>query len=275
MGMMKVMTGLVKMGGPYIHPHWRQLCYWALQYGYVPYKKIDDMTEEVEEWLCERNSLGGPLGEDYYMDELYIATTEFMSEEWHEPKTVQSVEQWVRNGNWMEGRSGDGCTKIIIVDGKPTRSRRMKTIEGITSSDARVCAELKTSYTETMQVMQKAESGKIRPVVKTGNRVNRKMNFLSHVLEAGFNGSRASTLFAGTAGNEEIDSNLIEAVRDETTWKVPLDQGNFDKRQTRVSITVVLKAVWDYILRRCRNNRILRQCGVLCGTPSLAREPML
>lgn len=51
----------------------------------------------------------------------------------------------------------------------------------------------------------------------------------------------ASTLFAGTAGNAEIDNNLKEAVRDETTWKVPLDQGNFDKRQTGVSSNVSLQ----------------------------------
>jgi len=94
--------------------------------------------------------------------------------------------------------------------------------------------------------MQKAESGKIRPLVKTGNKVNRKMNYLSHILEAGFSGSLTSTLFAGSAGNEKINSKIIDAVRDETTWKLPLDQGNFDKRQTRVSVAVVLKAVWDY-----------------------------
>lgn len=92
MAMCKIMTGLMKMGGPFIHPHWRQLCYWELQYGYVPYKQMDSMKQEVEEWLCHRNSLGGPLGEDEYMDELYHATQQFMSEEWKVPKKVQSGE---------------------------------------------------------------------------------------------------------------------------------------------------------------------------------------
>ncbi|KAE9542277.1 hypothetical protein AGLY_003404 [Aphis glycines] len=70
-----------------------------------------------------------------------------------------------------------------------------------------------------------------------------KMNYLSHVLEEGFKGSLSSTLFAGTTRKEEIDNDIIEAVRDDTTWKVPLDQGNFDKRQTRASVVVVMKAV--------------------------------
>jgi hypothetical protein len=75
-----------------------------------------------------------------------------------------------------------------------------------------------------MQVMQKAESGKIRPVVKTGNKVNRKMNYLSHVLEDGFRGSRTSTLFAGNRVNEDIDNDIIGAVQDNTTRSRQLRQ---------------------------------------------------
>lgn len=57
------------------------------------------------------------------------------------------------------GRSGDGDT--IDIDGKPVRSRRMKTAEVVTASDAQISRELRTAYREMMQVMQKAESGKI------------------------------------------------------------------------------------------------------------------
>lgn len=147
--MLKNMTGLMKMGGPFIHPHWRQLCYWELQYGYVPYKKMQDMHPEVLEWLCERNALGGPLGEDEYMDELYSATQELMAEEWHCPKQVLPVKDWLKNGRWMEGRSGDGDTTVIDIDGRPTRSRRMKTVEGINTSEEQIANELITPYRET------------------------------------------------------------------------------------------------------------------------------
>jgi hypothetical protein len=136
---------------------------------------------------------------------------------WHKPKQVLGVGDWVKNGKWMEGRSGDGGTTIIDIDGKPVRSRRMKTVEGVTNTDEQIALELVTPHREMMQVMQMAESGKIRPAVKIGNKVNRKMNYLSHVLEAGFRGSMASTLFAGSAGNEKIDNDIVEAVRDDST----------------------------------------------------------
>lgn len=115
-----------------------------------------------------------------------------------------------------------------------------------------------------MYVMQKAESGKVRAVVKTGNAVSRKMNYLSHLLEVGLYGSMASTLFAGATGNESIDLDLIRAVRDESPWKVPLDQSNFDKRQTKSSIAVVLLAVWDHFLEKIgKNEDVERVWGAL------------
>jgi hypothetical protein len=102
------------------------------------------MCQEVEEWLCEQNALGGPLGEDDYMDELYLATQEFMKEQWHVPSTLVPVKEWVRNGKWMEGRSGDGTTTVISIDGKPVHSRRMKIFEGIISTDDNIAIELLT-----------------------------------------------------------------------------------------------------------------------------------
>lgn len=246
----KAMTGLMKMGVPYIHLHWRALCFWELQYGYVPYKEEEEMVPEIQEWLCEENALGGLLGEDRYLDLMYEEARKFMAREWRVPREIKTIKEWVATGHWMEGRSGDGATTVIGIDGKPKRSRRMKTVDGVFTPDAMVELELVTAAREQMYVIQKAESGKIRPVVKTGNAVNRKMNYLSHVLEVGLYGSMASTLFAGVTGNEDIDVDLINAVRDSSTWKVPLDQGSFDKRQTKSSIAVVLLAVWDHILEK-------------------------
>ena len=56
------------MGGPRISPYWREMCYWEIGYGFVEYVDVDHMIAEVKRWLCEENWLGGPLGEDRYLD---------------------------------------------------------------------------------------------------------------------------------------------------------------------------------------------------------------
>lgn len=52
----------------------------------MPFKEDSEMIPEVEEWLCEENALGGPLGEDRYLDKMYEEARKFMAQEWKVPK---------------------------------------------------------------------------------------------------------------------------------------------------------------------------------------------
>ena len=216
-------TGLLKMGGRKISPYWREMCYWEIGYGFVEYVEIDKMTQEVRRWLCDENVLVGPLWEDAYMDMLFTEVQNFMSTEFKTPHKIPTVKEWVMTGKWMEGKAGTGGNVAVTIDGKRKLSVRTKPAEGVLISDSDVEMDLKTLGRERMVVLEKSEPGKIRSVVKTGNAVNRKMNYLSTILEDGLHGSRLSTLFAGEGGNEDIDMDLIIAVRDENLWKVPLD----------------------------------------------------
>ena len=247
---LKAQTGLMKMGGANISPYWRQFCYWELAYGYVPYRTIGEMEAAARTWLGEDLVLGGPLGEERYMALLWEEVTRLFTEEWHRPEKTPTIEEWVKTGRWMKGRGGTGGKTAVEVDGKRLISRRMKAVEGVLCSDANVAAGLVRPVRERMVVMQKSEGGKIRPVVKTGDDVNRKMNFLSEWVERGFFGCKLSTLFAGEKGNEEIDLDLIDAVRDASSWKVPLDQGGFDQHQSKYSIAVVLHAMGVFLRGR-------------------------
>lgn len=115
-------------------------------------------------------------------------------------------------------------------------------------------------------------------MVKTRDKVNRKMNYLSCYLEDGLHGSPLSTLFAGEDGNEMIDLDLVEAVRDEEIWKVPLDQGSFDERQSKVSIAVAMMAIGDGLQREGMNNdgqqvwRALWDSLFVCGADVMWAE---
>lgn len=178
------------MGGPNIHPHWREMCYWEIGFGFVEYVDMEDMTEEVERWLWRENPFGGPLGEDLYIDILFEEAVSFMNTEFVLPETIPSVKDCVKTGKWMEGKSGTGGNVSLTIDGKRKLSRKKKPVEGVLHTDYDIEKELVTSGKEQMIVLQKSEPGKIRSVVKTGNHVNRKINYLSSVLEDGLHGSK-------------------------------------------------------------------------------------
>lgn len=243
-------TGFLKMGGLRITPYWREFCYWELAYGFVPYKKEEELEPEIVKWLAEPLVLGGPLGEERYLDMLEDEAIGFFETEWHMPRRVLGIMEWLSTGKWMEGKSGTGDTIRIQVEGRSVRSSRAKPIDGVLRTDAAIAAELITPTRELMVVMQKSEGGKIRPVVKTGNEVNRKMNYLSSVLEVGLHGSPLSTLFAGEKGNELIDYGLIRASRNNSLWKVPLDQGGFDQHQSKPSIERIFRAIGRTVIKR-------------------------
>lgn len=246
-------TVLLKMAGTRVSPYWREQCYRELGYGYVPYKAAEEMGPEARRWLCEDTTLGGPIGEDLYMDMLHDKVRSFMHSELTMPEKQTTIPEWVATGRWMEGKASTGGKIGLAIDGKRKITRRTKPVAGVSMWDPKVMEELITPSREEMFVLQKSESGKVRSVVKTGDKVNRKMNFLSCYLEDGLHGSPLSTLFAGEDGNERIDLDLVAAVRDEETWKVPLDQGSFDERQSKVSIAVTMMAIGDGLVRKGMN----------------------
>lgn len=186
------------------------------------------------------------MGEGAYLKALYDETVAFMQSEWELPTRLPTVEEWVKEGKWMEGKAGTGQKIEIHIGGKKKRVGS-KPVEGVVMSDEAVRNELFTPVREVMKVIQKSETSKIRGVVKTGNAVNRKMNYLSEYLEVGLHGSRLSTLFAGEQANEAIDMDLLTAVRQKDLIKVPLDQGGFDQHQSKRSIAAVMLAIGKYI----------------------------
>lgn len=242
---LKGMTGLLKMGGRYISPHWKVLTYWETMFGYIPYGDLMEMAEDTKEWLVRTKHIGAAVGEEHYLTDLYNETVSYLREEWVMPRTLPTLEQWVQGGVWMRGKSGTGQKAYIVVEGKKKRSRSYKGVDAALKSDQQIVHELLSTQTERMVVMQKSEGGKIRACVKTGNELYRKMDFLSEIIEVGLEGSRSSTLFAGPLGNEEIDEGWLKSVKDTRTLKVPLDQSSFDHNQSKASIIAVLAAIGD------------------------------
>lgn len=111
-------TGLLKMAGTRTSPYCHEQCYWELGYGCVPYKAAEEMGPEARRWLCEDTVLGGPIGEDAYMDMLYVEVQDFMYTELTMPEEQTTIPEWVATGRRMEGKAGTGGKIGLAIDGK-------------------------------------------------------------------------------------------------------------------------------------------------------------
>lgn len=247
----KEMSGLVKRAGRFLHSQWRVLTHWEMMLGYSGYKGFGELRPQVEDWLVNRKHIGEDLmGEREYVTRVYQEAKKFMLTEWQKPKQLPSIGEWVSNGTWMRGKAGTGGSNYVVVEGRRRKTRAYKGVDAVKYSDNTIASSLTTPTTEEMIVMQKAEGAKVRPVVKTGNALNKKQDFLSELIEKGLYGSTASTLFAGGAGNEKIDEEWLDEVRNGRGYIVPLDQSGFDQHQSKSTIMAVLHAIGDVCIER-------------------------
>lgn len=240
---LKKLTGTVKLGGESITPEWRWLCYWETGFGYQEPKGVLQLYDEAKAWLGTKAKVGGPYSELEYEDLIYNETYRYLREEWFKPADVPTAEEFAKSGSWMMGRAGTGNITEVKIGTKTHRTRRNKGVDAVTFSDEDIALQLFHSKQDEMHVMEKSEPTKVRPVVKCGNHVNRQMAYLSTAVERGLYRSKTSTLFAGPAGNEEIDMEVLRYVRNYALWKVPLDQSNFDGHQSKGTILAVLRAI--------------------------------
>lgn len=243
----KKRTGILKMGGRYIHNHWRTLCYWEVLYGYTRPLGIENLEDEVDEWLVNIRRLGGPMSEADYVSMMINNFYKDWSTEWRRPQDIPTLSEWLKTGKWMRGKSGTGITTTVQIDEKTKRTRRIKGIDATTLTDNDLLSRLVTTTTESFHVMEKSEAGKSRPVVKTGNELFRKMDYLSEWVEKGMYNSLTSTLYTTGDMIKEVDDIIMRAVDDPNLYKVPMDQSNFDWHQSKLSIIGIMFAIGLHI----------------------------
>lgn len=245
---MKEFTALAKKGGAYISPMWRYLCYWETAVGYNPEADLMTLDENVQEWLVIPRANGMLIGEDNYLDLLYSEACRFFTLEWSMPSEVPTLNDWIASGTWMRGKAGSGPSTKVTIQGKRVTTRKNKGVEAKYMSDINIYNEMCTPYPQRLQIMQKREPAKVRPVVKADNELFRKMDFLSEIIEEGLRGCRSSPVFMSSTANERLDIMIKEKLP--MGINCPLDQGNFDNNQSKNTILVILLAMYDVVFSR-------------------------
>lgn len=244
---LKKQTGIIKLGGKYITEYWRDFSYWEMLWGYCDYKGPEKMAEDTQEWLVRPLHLGGPLGPHAFNTMMAEEMARLMREEWTCPPDCLPPDEWVATGRWMRGQAGTGRTTTVKIDDKTKRTPRMKGVDAAFMSDQDMVRDLFTVSPERFVVMEKSEGVKVRPVVKTGTEMFRKMDYLGQWVEVGFNKSKLSSLFGGSAGQDAVDEEIMSVVARRDLWKVPMDQGNFDWHQSKASIAVLMAVLGLWI----------------------------
>lgn len=154
-------------------------------------------------------------------------------EGWCWGKYPTTAKKLAGEGTWLKGKSGTEERATYWVNGSVRKTRNMKWAVSTLRSNKDILDELYVCKPDVFYLNQKSKAGKVRGVVKTGNKVCRKMDFLCEFV------------FAGAARNEEIDRGLLDLIEHRHYWMVPLDQSGFDQHQSRRTVLMCVAAVLE------------------------------
>jgi hypothetical protein len=84
-----------------------------------------------------------------------------------------TVRRFIKNGKWMEGKSGTDPPFAVCVESRLKLGAHNKLSEAIRRDNIHIITELTTPTHEVMHVVQKKEGETFRTVVETGSEVNR------------------------------------------------------------------------------------------------------
>lgn len=243
---LKSVTGLIRGGGTYIHVDWRFISYWERFFGYRDYKTAEDLNEEIEDWLVDRKKLGGPLGEDCYYDMMYHAVKDGIKKSWRKMSSDKFVtlDKYVKQARWIRGKAGTGSKATVFLEGKRHVTSRRKGLDAVFYDDDEIKNQIRTFAPDKLFIAQKSEHGKIRPVVKTTNEANRRMDYLVGIIEYGLSRVDFTHVFSGALKAEQEDTRMLVSTC-ANTLKLPMDHSHFDHYQTKESMMAVLAAVYD------------------------------
>ncbi|UHM27658.1 MAG: RNA-dependent RNA polymerase [Fushun totivirus 3] len=244
----KERTGLLKMGGQFITRDWDRLVYWEVFFGYRQYRGAEACEKEVKSWLVDPVVIDGvPGGSKRFCDAIGQRVEQYLLRS-VDPgasglRNYKPLDAWVAEGIWMRGRTGDGDKATVSISGKTVKTRRYKGVDSLTMSDEEIKKSILRPSKEWLHAMEKSEPAKVRAVVKTGNAMNRRMDFVSSWLEAAMGAAPNTCLMGGARTAEKMDLDLLGAVRDNGWLKVPLDQGGFDRHQPKGAVLAVISAI--------------------------------
>lgn len=227
--------------------NWRYLVDMHRLNDFLPYADESKFEEDIQDWVqrAPKHTWNGDEDEWYrrFTEEV---NTLFLSSG-KTPGEIMTVDEFVLNGDiWCTSGSGfepDYREKIKIKnidkdqDVTPTRSKW--SVMWSLSKYKLKRLLFKKRY-QVCKAVQKSEPGKVRAVISSDLSLYLKMTYCSLWFDQLLQGNTASTLWM----SKHDRFMLWQRMEADGTWRMPLDQSEFDKnvtlRQVDIMVTVMI-----------------------------------
>lgn len=240
----------VKKKGEHETKDWRFLVNLERLNDFLPYKEEDDFVDDIKDWVQRKpfHSWNGNEDEWYERFEKTLKDLLLRSGK-KRPDKVMSVDEFIKNGDvWCTSGSGfEPESEKLKVEDKyrdkifDVKKNKWSVRWGL--SNYKVKRLMFKRRKQICKAVQKSEPGKVRAVISSDLALYLKMSYVSTFLEKCLAGSNLSTLWM----TKEDRFKLWQSMGYDGTWRMPLDQSEFDKNVSYRQIAIMLKVIRWYL----------------------------
>lgn len=249
MKLLRNLSEYMKKKGQVVEKDWRMLVDLHRLNDYIKPPPVDEFAEDIRDWVQRKPLHTWNGDEEEWYQRFEKSMTKVLFRSGRKPDKIITVDEFVQNGDmWATSGSGfepdaDKLKVRSVIKNEEVEIRKNKWAVRWGLSNYKVKRLLFKRRRQLCKAVAKSEPAKVRAVISSDLGLYLKMTYVSTFLDQILRGRTDSTLWM--SADDRL--NLWQDMAPDGTWRMPLDQSEFDKNQTKRQVLITVKIIKELI----------------------------
>lgn len=242
---LKILSEWVKKRGGDVEPDWRYLVDMHRLNDFIKPPPVEEFKDDIRDWVQREVKHEWNGDEEEWYKRYEEVSLRVLLRSGRMPDKIVSVDDFISNGDlWCTAGSGfePDSDKLKVFD------KKRETVEEVKKNKWSVRWNLSNYKTKRLlfkkrkqicKAVPKSEPAKVRSVISSDLGLYLKMTYVSTFLDQILAGRTDSTLWM----NANDRTNLWQKMAYDGTWRMPLDQSEFDKNVTMRQVLILVRNI--------------------------------
>jgi hypothetical protein len=249
LNLVRKLSEFMKKKGQNAEKRWRYLVDLHRLNDFLEPPAVAEFAEDIRDWVQRRPLHTWNGDEELWYEKFEQAVRTVLFRSGTKPGKQISIDDFIKNGDiWCTSGSGfePESDKLKVYDKVRKETEEVKKNKWSVRwnlSNYKVKRLIFKKRKQLCKAVAKSEPAKVRAVISSDLGLYLKMTYISTFLDQILNGRQDSTLWMSA----DDRMNLWQDMRYDGTWRMPLDQSEFDKNVTMRQVAIMLKIIKELI----------------------------
>jgi hypothetical protein len=247
--LVRKLSEFMKKKGQSAEKRWRYLVDLHRLNDFIEPPAVEEFVEDIRDWVQRRPIHTWNGDEDLWYKKFEQAVRTVLFRSGRKPGKQISIDDFITNGDiWCTSGSGfePESDKLKVYDKVRREVEEVKKNKWSVRwnlSNYKVKRLIFKRRKQLCKAVAKSEPAKVRAVISSDLGLYLKMTYISTFLDQILAGRTDSTLWMSA----DDRMNLWQDMKYDGTWRMPLDQSEFDKNVTMRQVAIMLKIIRELI----------------------------